>query len=147
MKNYFATLILLFSPLSSTVFADANPNTLSVKDAWIAEAPPVSKVMVAYMTLENNGTQDITLVKAESDLYSSIEFHETRHEKGMARMIRHNNLIIPAKEHIALKRGGKHLMMFNPVKRLKAGDTVTIKLTTNNDVNQTFEVIVKKSQY
>ncbi len=145
MKNYFSTLILLSSALFSTVFADSN--TLSIKDAWIAEAPPVSKVMVAYMTLENNGSQDITLVKAESNLYSSIEFHETRHEDGMARMFRHNNLTIPANNHIVLKRGGKHLMMFNPVKRLKAGDTVTIKLTMNNNVSQTFEVTVKKSQY
>jgi len=145
MKNYFATLILLFSTLSSAVSADSN--TLSIKDAWIAEAPPVSKVMVAYMIMENNGPQDITLVKAESDLYSSIEFHETLHEDGMARMVRHNDLIIPANNHISLKRGSKHLMLFNPVKRLKAGDTVAITLTMSNNVCQTIEVIVKKSQY
>ncbi len=145
MKIFFTTLLLLFSMISSA--ASASPDTLTINDAWIAEAPPVSKVMVAYMTLENNGTQDITLIKAESSLYSSIEFHETRHEDGMARMIRHNDLIIPANNHITLKRGGKHLMMFNPIKHLKAGDTVTIKLTMSNDVSQIVEVIVKKSQY
>jgi len=145
MKNYFATLLLLFSALSCTTAAASNP--LSMKDAWIAEAPPVSKVMVAYMTIENKGAQDITLIKAESDLYSSIEFHETRHEDSMARMIRHNDLVIPANNHITLKRGGKHMMLFNPVKRLKAGDTVTIKLTINNNDSQTFEVTVKKPQY
>ena len=145
MKNYFATLTLLFSALSCTASTDSN--VLSIKQAWIAEAPPVSKVMVAYMTIENNGAQDISLIKAESDMYSSIEFHETRHEDGMARMIRHNDLNIPANSHITLKRGGKHLMLFNPVKRLKTGDIVTIKLTTNNNVSQTFEVTVKKPQY
>jgi len=145
MKNYFATLILFFSISSHA--ASTAPGPLSIKDAWIAEAPPVSKVMVAYMIIENHGAQDITLVKAESDLYSSIEFHETRHEDGMARMIRHNDLIIPANNHITLKRGGKHLMLFNPVKRLKSGDTVTIKLTMNNNVSQTFKVTVKKSQH
>ncbi|PCJ87173.1 MAG: hypothetical protein COA54_06635 [Thiotrichaceae bacterium] len=145
MKNTFTSLILLFILVSNA--ASSAPNTLSVKDAWIAEAPPVSKVMVAYMTIENNGAQDTTIVKAESDLYSSIEFHETQHENGMARMIRHDDLLIPANDHVTLKRGGKHFMLFNPVKRLKEGDTVTIKLTMNNNATQTLEVIVKKSQY
>jgi len=145
MKIFFTTLLLLFSTISSA--ASASPQTLTITDAWIAEAPPVSKVMVAYMTIENNATQDVTLIKAESDLYSSIEFHETRHEDGMARMIRHTNLVIPANNHVALERGGKHLMLFNHVKRLKTGDTVTIKLTMSNNVSQTLEVTVKKSQY
>ena len=110
MKNTFASLILLFILVSNA--ASSTPNTLSIKDAWIAEAPPVSKVMVAYMTIENDGAQDTTIVKAESDLYSSIEFHETQHQDGMARMIRHDDLLIPANDHVTLKRGGKHFMLF-----------------------------------
>ena len=145
MRSFFTALIFLFTTLSNAV--SASPTGLSVTDAWIAEAPPVSKVMVAYMTIENNAAEDITIVKAESDLYSSIEFHETRHEDGMARMIRHENLLVPASGHITLKRGGKHLMLFNPVKRLKAGDTVTIKLTTENNIKKNIKIAVKKSQY
>jgi copper(I)-binding protein len=103
--------------------------------------------MVAYMSIENNSEDDITIVKAESDSYSSIEFHETRYEDGMARMIRHDNLLVPANNHITLKRGGKHFMLFNPVKRLKAGDSVAINLTTKNNVEKTIQVTVKKSQY
>jgi len=145
MKTIFTTLILLLTTFSSAV--SASPPGVSVKDAWIAEAPPVSKVMVAYMSIENSSEEDITIVKAESDSYSSIEFHETRYEDGMARMIRHDSLLIPANNHITLKRGGKHLMLFNPVKRLKAGDSITINLTTKDNVEKTIQVTVKKSQY
>ena len=141
MKTFFAALTLL----SAAAFA--SPTGMSVKNAWIAEAPPVSKVMVAYLTIENNSAEDIIIVKAESDLYSSIEFHETRHGDGMARMLRHDNLLIPANGHITLKRGGKHLMLFNPVKRLKAGDNVSINLTTKNNVKKIIHITVKKSQY
>jgi len=145
MKTIFTTLILLLTTLFSAV--SASPSGVSVKNAWIAEAPPVSKVMVAYMSIENNSEDDITIVKAESDSYSSIEFHETRYEDGMARMIRHDSLLIPANSHITLKRGDKHLMLFNPVKRLKAGDSVTINLITKNNIEKTIQVTVKKSQY
>ena len=103
--------------------------------------------MVAYMTLKNTGTQAIEIVRAESDLYSSIEFHETIHQDGMARMVRHDSLIIAAGDKIELKRGGAHLMLFNPNKRLTAGDTVTIKLLTKNNTSKTILVKVKKAQF
>ena len=103
--------------------------------------------MVAYMTISNKSNEAIDIIKAESDLYSSIEFHETIHEDGMARMVRWDKIIIPANDSIQLKRGGKHFMLFNPTKHLKAGDTVNIKLTTNNNTTKTISVTVEKAQY
>ncbi|MBN4063569.1 copper chaperone PCu(A)C [Cardiobacterium sp. AH-315-I02] len=150
MKNPRLVILILFlsSFINTTYAAEENQKTrLLIEDAWIAEAPPVSKVMVAYMTLNNTGTETITIIHAESDLYSSIEFHETIHKNGMARMIRHDNLTIPANNKLELKRGGAHLMLFNPRKRLKTGDTVTIKLTTRSNKIKTITVPVKKALY
>lgn len=127
--------------------AYANDSTLLVENAWIAEAPPVSKVMVAYMTLKNTGQKAIEIVSAESDLYSSIEFHETVHEDGIAKMMRHSSLSIEPNKSLQLKRGSLHLMLFNPTKRLEAGDTVSIRITTGDNISQTILVPVKKAQY
>ena len=138
------SLLLITLCFFSSVYAD-DP-TLLIEEAWIAEAPPVSKVMVAYMTVKNTGAKAIEIIHAESDLYSSIEFHETIHKDGMARMIRHDSLKISANNKLELKRGGPHLMLFNPTKRLKAGDTVNIKFTTKNNTTKTVSVPVKKAQ-
>jgi copper(I)-binding protein len=127
--------------------ADASDSALLVENAWIAEAPPVSKVMVAYMTLSNPGDELIEIIAAESDNYSSIEFHETVHEDGLAKMMRHDSLKILPKKSLQLKRGGQHLMLFNPTKRLKAGDIVTIQLMMKNDIYQTVSIPVKKAQF
>jgi len=127
--------------------AFAHHSALSIRDAWIAEAPPTSKVMVAYLILENTGTAHIKLRSATSNSYSSIEFHETRHQDGLARMVRHPSLIIPAKSTIQLKRGGKHFMLFNPEKRLVEGDEVTIELMFADGSTQTINIPVKKAQY
>ncbi len=141
-------ILFLFSFINFTYADGTNQETsLVIEDAWIAEAPPVSKVMVAYMTFKNTGAEAIKIIHAESDLYSSIEFHETIHDNGMVRMIRHDNLNIPANNKLELKRGGHHLMLFNPGKRLTTGNTVNIKLTTNNHKIITITVPVKKAHY
>lgn len=144
-QKTLTVLILLISGFINPLYADEAG--ITVENAWIAEAPPVSKVMVAYMTINNTSNEAIDLTNAESDLYSSIEFHETIHEDGMARMVRWGKLTIPANGSIELKRGGKHFMLFNPTKHLKAGDTVNIKLTTNNNKTKTISVTVEKAQY
>ena len=123
--------------------ADNHP--LIIEDAWIAEAPPVSKVMVAYMSIKNTGSEDLEIIHAESDVYSSIEFHETIHEDDMARMVRHDSLQIDAGSKLELRRGGPHLMLFNPVRRLTAGDTVDIELTLYNRQTFTITVPVKRA--
>ena len=151
MKHKTLNILLIFfsvisNPLSADEIDNQNPG-LVIQDAWIAEAPPVSKVMVAYMTVKNTGPKAIEIIRAESDIYSSIEFHETVHEDGMARMIRHDSLNISANSRLELKRGGPHLMLFNPVKVLKAGDTVKIKLTTKDNRSKTISVAVKKAQF
>ena len=151
MKHNTLSIVLIFfsvisNPLSADEIDNQNPG-LVIQDAWIAEAPPVSKVMVAYMTVKNTGPTAIEIIRAESEIYSSIEFHETVHEDGMARMIRHDSLNISANSRLELKRGGPHLMLFNPVKALKAGDTVKIKLTTKDNHSKTISVAVQKAQF
>lgn len=127
--------------------AYASDSALLVENAWIAEAPPVSKVMVAYMTLTNTGLEPLVITAAESDVYSSIEFHQTVHENGLAKMLRHSDLSLAPGEHLQLKRGGVHLMLFNPVKRLKAGDSVDIKLSTKDGRSQSIAIPVIKTQF
>ena len=139
----FFSLTLLTLP--ATALTDET--CLEIQNAWIAEAPPVSKVMVAYLSITNNTTEQIEIVRAESEVYSSIEFHETKHHNGIARMIRHSSLVIPAKSTATLRRGEKHLMLFNPRKHLKPGDSVSIKFTLSDNSTQSIDVNVRKAEF
>ncbi len=143
MNNpYFAALLLIVSNIIVPAYADES--SLIVEDAWIAQAPPVSKVMVAYMNLKNPGTERIEIVGAQSEIFSNIEFHETIHENGIASMVYHETLSIPANSNVQLKSGGLHLMLFNPKRPLKAGDQVTIKFNTGDGQTKTIPVNVLK---
>lgn len=144
-KRYLSTLFILTLFFFKT--ASAGIAGLVIEQAWIAEAPPVSKVMAAYLTIRNTSSETINIIRAESESFSSIEFHETVHKDGLARMIRHDSLNIPADGELSLKRGGQHLMLFNPKKPFKAGDKVIIKLTTDNNSVETISVPVKKVRF
>lgn len=145
--SIFFALLIFFSIFAPPVYAEENESCLTVQNAWIAEAPPVSKVMVAYLTITNETSKKIEIIRAESELYSSIEFHETKHENGIARMIRHQSLNIPANDKLVLQRGGAHLMLFNPTKTLKANDEVKITLTLSDGNTQSIDVAVKKATF
>ena len=110
----------------------AGQSPVDIDDAWIAEAPPMSRVMVAYMTFTNHSDKPVTLVKAESGSFKSVEFHETVEKDGIASMIYHESLTLPAGSRLALKRGGLHLMLFSPTRALRAGDTVSFRFTTTD---------------
>ena len=72
-----AAFISVFTGQTFVGKALANNNPLIIEGAWIAEAPPVSKVMVAYMSIKNPGSEDLEIIHASSDTDSSIEGQET----------------------------------------------------------------------
>ena len=144
LKTFRASALLIFT---LTPALHAEELDITINNAWIAEAPPVSKVMAAYMTIVNHSNETVTINKAESSSYSSIEFHETIHRDGTATMVQHRELQIPANGSLQLSRGAKHFMLFNPVNYLKAGEAVSITLSTKNNKTKTVIVNVKKAQY
>ncbi len=150
LKAFF--LLLVFSLSASVMASPANTTAdpepvLKIEDAWIAEAPPGSKVMAAYMNIRNLSADDIEIVSFESPGYSSIEAHETVYQNGIARMFRHKSIKIPAGASIRLARGGKHLMLFNPNKPLQAGDKVMITFISRNQLPQSSIITVKRPAF
>ncbi|MBI3186736.1 MAG: copper chaperone PCu(A)C [Gammaproteobacteria bacterium] len=114
-------LSLVFAP--ATAWAEP-----VVTEAWIPEAPPVSTVMAAFMTIHNNGDEDLKIVSVKSDQFAEVQMHLSVEEKGVAKMLPQKTLIVPARATLQLRQGSYHLMLFNSVSPLKAGDKVTLTL-------------------
>lgn len=127
MKTLRYTLAFLILPLILLpASAEAAP---AVVDAWIPEAPPVSTVMAAFMTIRNPDADDVKIVSVQSEKFSEIQMHLSIDEDGVAKMLPQKALIIPAHGELQLRPGSYHLMLFNPVAPLKAGDKVTLNFT------------------
>lgn len=133
----------LCSVLAALAAFPAQAEPLNVTNAWVRQGPPTAQVLAAYMTLENPGTQVITIIGAGSPQFETVEIHRTEIVDGMARMIPQDSLAIPAGERVALEPGGLHLMLINTKQPLAADATVRIELRIEGGDSLTVDAPVR----
>ena len=140
-KALILVLILtLFLPLL------AKAEYLSIENAWVRAAPPNARVMVAYATINNTSEYDIWITGASSELYKSVELHETIDENGMASMVHLDFVKLSPGESVNFEPGGKHFMLFTPLSNTSVGDSINFKLHLGNGDRQNFKATVLRKQ-
>jgi len=144
MKFLARPLALLIVTTLGSLSAIAG-DKLEIDDAWIAEAPPVSKVMAAYMEIENETAQDRQATSMQCKDFERAEFHRTIDKDGMASMEHQQVLNIPSKAELELKPGGYHIMLFTPARQLKAGDTTNCSMKFDDGTTIKFDLEIRKS--
>ncbi len=121
-------LLIIFSCILLTSCTQEEPNSITIQDAWIREAPPNASAMAGYLTINNTTSQESILTFAKSKHFKTIEFHRTIIKNGVAKMRRNDELTIPAGNSLEFKPGDLHLMLMSPKAELKANDEVTVTL-------------------
>lgn len=120
-------------------------NAISIKDAWVRPSHPGQDVGAAYMTLTS--TQDVTLVRVESDVSNSIEIHSMTMQNGVMKMRMLDNLPLVAGKPYKLEPGGFHFMLFDLKKALTAGESVNFvlyfKAKNKTEFKQNIKVLVR----
>ena len=116
------TLALTFVPAAS------EETGVSVRHAWIREAPPGVGVMAGYMELRNNRSRPQVLVAARSSGFERATIHRTIIKDGIAGMVHAPKVELTANASLIFAPGGYHLMLMTPKRTLRAGDPVVINL-------------------
>ena len=144
MKSIAARLasIVLISTTSCQLAHAAE--LLDIGHAWLAEAPPVSKVMAAYMTIENDSQHQRQAVAMVCREFARAEFHRTLEKDGIASMQHQQALSIPANSKLELEPGGYHVMLFEPARRFLAGDNTGCRMEFDDGTTIEFDLVVKK---
>ncbi len=115
--------------LASSFVAAANEEArVSVRGAWVREAPPSMTMMAGYMELRNNTSRPQVLVAASSSGFETVMIHRTIVKDGMARMVHASQVELTPNASLTFAPGGYHLMLMNPKRTLRAGDPVVINL-------------------
>ena len=138
----FIIVMLMLASCGETV-----QDPITIEQAWIREAPPNASAMAGYMDITNHTNQDKKLIAANSNAFKVIEFHRSVEENGVYRMVRHENLIIPARGKFELKPGDYHLMLISPKNALHDGDKTSIELIFDDQSKVALEVAVKKAVF
>lgn len=94
------------------------------------------------MTLVTVGSEDVSLVKIESDAFETVEMHEMATVDGMMKMRELKETVIPADGLVRFAPGGKHLMLIGPRQDMTAGQTIDMTLTFESAVKQTVSIKV-----
>jgi copper(I)-binding protein len=135
--------LLLCGVAALTAQAVASPS-LQFTDAWSPEAPPVAPVMAGYLTIHNPGQTDIAITGASCAEFNHVEIHDMLHEGGMMRMVKQEQLPIPAATTVKLEPGGMHVMFMKPKRVIKAGETLPVVFTLSNGETVQVSFTVRK---
>ena len=85
-------------------------------------------MLAGYMTLRNAGKDPVRFDWTQSDAFGMVELHRSVMVNGMATMRPAGAQTIPAGGELKLEPGGLHLMLMDPARALKIGDSVRFRL-------------------
>ncbi len=120
----FACLILALAPIAPAT----EEAGVSVRDAWVREAPPGVSMMAGYMVLQNKTSRPQALVAASSSVFETVMIHRSVTKQGMTGMEHTPKIELLPNASLLFAPGGYHLMLLNPKRRLHSGDRVEIVL-------------------
>lgn len=136
-QMFAGTLILLVSFAAGA--------ELLVHEPWVREAPPTAKMLAGYMSLHNNGDRPIDVVAVDSPAFGAVEMHRSELHEGVARMVQQDKLSVAPGGSLELAPGGYHLMLMQPAKALRAGDSVELRLHLSDESTVTVTAPVRKA--
>lgn len=116
-------LLLVF--LAQGSVCPAAPSEITVREQKAVLSPMIVGAGAAFMTIVNTGSGDDTLVRARTDMPETIvELHDVKDGK----MIKAEEIPIPAKSTVSLRSGALHIMIFRMPKTVKDGHAFTMTL-------------------
>lgn len=144
-KNFGILVVLLFTIGNQIATAKGGSQTISIHDAWVREAPPTSKILAAYMVIENTGNQLRILTGATSPFFEKVEIHQSMMHAGMFHMQQLEKIEVAPHKSVVFKSGGYHLMLIGGQAPLRVGDQVELMLGFDNGEKMRVSAAVRKA--
>ncbi len=136
-------VLVIFSPLSLADYAD----DIIVENPWVGAPPPDAFALGAFAVLKNPTDHTIVLQQAKATGFDSVQLHKSINKNNMHRMIRIQELRIPAKSQVVLKHGSYHIMLMGVHHEPKPGDSLPITLVFSDHSQKIVEFKVSKGRH
>ncbi|HEX6248912.1 MAG TPA: copper chaperone PCu(A)C [Nocardioidaceae bacterium] len=121
--------------------------TVVVSDAWVrATAGTDDPSMTgAFMAIDNEGDEDVTLTGASSAVAGKVELHEMAMKDGAMVMRKiEDGILVEASYGQVLMPGGNHVMLMGLTEELAPGDEVDLVLEFSDGSTEELTVPVKE---
>ncbi|MGM0516761.1 MAG: copper chaperone PCu(A)C [Pseudomonadota bacterium] len=133
--------------LALGLFATTGHAEVTVKEPWVAEAPPTAMALAGFMTLENTDASERHLVRADAPGFERVELHRSVEVDGVHRMQRQDSIDIPPNGSVELAPGGYHVMLIGVQEPKRDGDVIPLTLFFANGEEMTLSVPVKRRDF
>lgn len=137
MPKLFFILLIIF-PVATLA------DHLEFDNAWIRNLPPTVMARAGYVSINNPGSEAVSILSVTSDAFKKIEIHQTIMKDGLMSMEPVANVTIEPNSQLILKPGGMHLMMMHPTESTSPGDKIRITIELSNGSKQSLVFTVKK---
>jgi copper(I)-binding protein len=122
-------------------FADEKGGTFAFMNPVI-RTPIAGRPTAGYFDFSYNYKVPDRIIAVASPAFKRVEMHDSVTDGGMKKMVKLDMLDLPSKSSIKFAPGGKHLMLFDTTKALKAGELikVTFVFAERDPIDVLFEV-------
>ena len=125
-RSVAVALLLLGAPAASA--QDVRHGSITISTPWARATPGGATVAGAYLEIKADPGAGDTLLGARSPAAGTVELHDHIHDNGVMRMRQIETMPIAGGASLALKPGGKHLMLMALKAPLKEADVIDITL-------------------
>jgi len=118
---------------------------VTVKTAYAFATAPKQKNGAVFVVLENNGDEDLNIIKAVARVSEIVELHTHIMDGDVMRMREVDSFDLPAGETLTLKPHGDHIMLISLFTALQAGDSFPLTLHFDNKTHLKVDVSILKA--
>ena len=115
MTSRYVPLLTIAAVAAVAACSEVQDAPVTVENVVVTAPAPGMPMAAAYLDIDNRSGVSIEITGVTSPEYESVEMHETTLENGVSRMRKIERLTIADGETAKLERGGKHLMLMQPV--------------------------------
>lgn len=138
ISNLFVLTVLL-----AGCEPDPTAPILSLEDGWVRAVPPGMKMTAAYGRFTNHGMDTIEIISFSSDSFTDVGLHQTTMENGVSKMEQVSDWSLSPGTRTVLKPGGLHLMLMDPTREIRPGDSIGLTLIAANGEQYRFSLPVE----
>ena len=133
MKSFSTIPAVIMFFFSSMVVADTGLKEVQFKDPWIRTTSSGHPMTAGYLSILNNGSADVELVRVSSSIAEKVELHETTFHNNIMKMKQlESGVRIPAQGVIHFSPKGLHLMFKGLKMKVKDGGKYKVNLKFKN---------------
>jgi len=115
-----------------------------VEDAWVRGVPHSAKTTAAFMSIQNNGSEEMVLKSASCEVAEVVEIHTMEQVGEIMKMKQINELRIPGNGQTALAPKGYHIMLMGLIRPINEGETIPLTLNFGEGLSVAVDAVVKK---